>query len=67
MLASVKSTTNVSLPSELKAKAIELNIPFSATLAEALTKRIEDLEQKGGKPKSAPGHPDALTTEADPC
>jgi len=50
MLASVKSTTNVSLPSDLKAKAIELNIPFSTTLAEALTKKIEDLEREGGKP-----------------
>ena len=42
MLASVKSTTNVSLPSELKAKAIELNIPFSSTLEDALRRRIED-------------------------
>lgn len=50
MLASVKSTTNVSLPSELKAKAIELNIPFSSTLEDALRRRIEDLERDGGKP-----------------
>lgn len=50
MHASVKSTTNVSLPSELKAKAIEMNIPFSSTLVEALQKKLDDLEREGGKP-----------------
>jgi post-segregation antitoxin (ccd killing protein) len=50
MLASVKSTTNVSLPSDLKAKAIEMSIPFSSTLTDALKKKIEDLEREGGKP-----------------
>ena len=50
MLASVKSTTNVSLPSDLKAKAIEMSIPFSSTLTDALKKKIEDMEREGGKP-----------------
>jgi len=64
MQAIVKSTTNVSLPSDLKAKAIALGIPFSETLAKALTKRIEDLERAelGGTP--TPGHPGVGTTEA---
>jgi bifunctional DNA-binding transcriptional regulator/antitoxin component of YhaV-PrlF toxin-antitoxin module len=30
-------------------------------------KNARDLEQKGGKPKSAPGRPDVVATEADPC
>lgn len=56
----------VSIPVETKVKATAHRLPFSAILNEALLARIANLEQKGGKPKSAPGHPDVVAAEADP-
>lgn len=63
----MKTQVCVSIPVETKEKATAHRLPFSAIMNEALLARIENLEQKGGKPESAPGHPDAVTTEADPC
>ncbi len=63
----MKTNTTVSLPVEVKIKALSHGIGFSQTLVEALTKKIEDLEREGGKPVPAPGYPDAITTEAEPC
>lgn len=63
----VRSSITVSIPADLKQQALRCHIPFSATLEQALVARIANLEQKGGKPKSAPGHPDVVATEADPC
>jgi len=63
----MKTSVCVSIPVETKEKALVHRLSFSGILNEALLARIKDLERAGGKPEPAPGHPDELTTEADPC
>lgn len=63
----MKTQVCVSIPVETKQKATAHGLPFSTILNEALLARIENLEREGGKPCPTPGHPDANTTEADPC
>ena len=64
----MKTTVCVTVPVETKRKALDRHICFSEVFTEALEARIENLEREaGGNQNPLPGHPDVLTTEADPC
>lgn len=52
----IRSPITVSIPSELKQQALDLGVPFSATLEEALVARIDNLMRAELGGKLASGH-----------
>lgn len=57
----------VSIPADIKMQAIEMRIPLSRTLEEALIKKIGELERAKLARIPAPAHPEVYTTEAHSC
>jgi len=55
-MATIRSSITVSIPSEIKQRAIDLGILFSRTLEDALVERIKDLERAMLAGEPVPGY-----------